>query len=380
MPCRPHAATVVLVGALTLILGVTIAPSAGMAGSPPAPGSQGESPGHATTRLLDTPFPDPGFYVEGRRRYIYATGYDARRGWRAYRAAQWDPERRRYTKPRPSMLTRPRWVGPRGPGVDAGQVHMWAPTVWKRKVKGPRDYVMYFSASRRGGRDCLGMAVATSPLGPFVPKPRPLRCGTGGSTLIDPVHFRNRAGQHFVVYKRRAFGPPSIGIWALRVRHDGTARPHARSVRLVDGGRAGLEAPSVVSRRGRTYLFASRHRYDTCQYETVVYVSGRGHRPFRSLGRLDLRRPGGGRFCGPGGAEVRNVGGIFRVVFHAFDSNPRVVRNARRLAWGVPLRWTRQGRPYAAPRRPDSRFVPSATVSRRTKSGSSSFSPYRSRS
>lgn len=377
MPLRPHAATVVLVGALIGILGGTASPSAALGTMPAGPSGPG---GDDVTRLLDVPFADPGFYVEGRSRYIYATGFDAD-GWTAFRVSRYDAATGTYETPQPSMLQRPRWVGPRGGRRARGEVHMWGPHVWKRQTRGPRDYVMYFSASRRGGSDCLGMATAESPLGPFAPRRRPLRCGQPGSTLIDPAHFRSLGGAHYLIYKRHRFHPRSIGIWALRVRPDGVPVWGARPVRVVDGGGKEVEAPSVVTRHGRTYLFASRRDHSTCAYRTVVYV-GTLHRGFQWLGNLGLRRPSGRRFCGPGGAEVRKVSGNFRMVFHAFDANPRRAPGAVRFAWGVPLRWTRTGRPYAAPAPPSARFVraPRATVRSSTNSGSSSFSPYRSRS
>ena len=46
-----------------------------------------------------------------------------------------------YGRPRPSMLTHPKWVGPRGSRHHRGEVHMWGPHVWKRSVPGPLDYV-----------------------------------------------------------------------------------------------------------------------------------------------------------------------------------------------------------------------------------------------
>jgi len=377
VPFRPHAATVVLVGALIVILGATATSASGLGRKPTGPR---EPSGDAATRLLDVPFADPGFYVEGQARYIYATGFDPE-GWTAFRVAKYDADTGAYGVPQPSMLQRPKWVGPRGGPHARGEVHMWGPHVWRRSVPGPRDYVMYFSASRRGGSDCIGMAIADSPLGPFAPQSRPLRCGNRGSTLIDPAHFHARGGADYLLYKRHRFHPRAIGIWALRVGPSGEPVRRARPFRVVDGGGKEVEAPSVVTRHGRTYLFASRRSYATCAYRTVVYV-GTLRREFKWLGNVGLRRPSGRRFCGPGGAEVRKVGDVFHMVFHAFDENPHVVPAASRFAWGVPLRWTPTGKPYAAPAPPSSRFerAPRATVRSRTKSGSSSFSPYRSRS
>jgi hypothetical protein len=394
VPLRLRAAVVVPIGAaLALMIGVTATASAGtdpISGS--ARGSAKESTRESTqgsgaqavTRLLDVPFADPGHYVEGRDRYVYATGHDGT-GGNAFRVARYDETTGRYAAPQPSMMQRPRWVGPRGSRRDHGEIHMWGPHVWKRSVRGPLDYVMYFSASRRGGTDCVGMAVADSPLGPFVPRRRPLKCGGPGVTLIDPAYFRTGTGVHYLLYKRHRLRPKQVGIWAVRVRADGRRMPGARAFRIVDGQGRQIEAPSVVTRRGRTYLFASRMAYDSCAYQTVVYVAGSLRRPFRRLGSIDLRRPNGRRFCGPGGAEVVRVGARFRMVFHAFDKNPaRHPGPVGRFAWGAPLRWTPKGRPYPAPARTPApaRFVevpleevPSATVSRSTDSGSSRLLP-----
>ena len=374
MPFRLRAVMASLVGALALMIGVTATAAAGTAseaGSDRAPRARDVS------RLLDVPFADPGYFTERQVRYIYATGHDPETG-RAFRVSAYDKSTGRYGVPRPSMVVRPRWVGPRGSRHSHGEVHMWGPHVWKRAVRGPLDYVMYFSASRRGGSDCIGMAVAASPLGPFEPQRRPLRCADPGATLIDPAYFRTRSGVHYLLYKRHRYRPKQVAIWAVRVRPNGESRRGARPFRVIDGGKLQIEAPSVVSRKGRVYIFASRRAYDSCDYRTVAYVGASLKRAFRPLGRLGLRRPNGRRFCGPGGAEVRNVRGTFRIVFHAFDRNPVTTPGpVARFAWGGPLRWTSKGRPYPAPFRPRARFVvtPRATVRSSANSGSSSFSP-----
>jgi glycosyl hydrolase family 43 len=358
-----------------------IAPaSAGTASIPGSVhGTARGSGGNDVTRLLDVPFADPGYYVEGRNRYIYATGHDGT-GRNAFRVARYDATTGRYAAPHASMPERPRWVGRRGSPHNRGELHMWGPHVWKRSVAGPRDYVMYFSGSRRGRSDCIGMAVAASPLGPFRARPLPLRCADHGATVIDPAYFRTRNGVHYLLFKRHRYHSRDTAIWAVRVRRDGGRYPGARQFRVVDGRGRQIEAPSVVTRHGRIYLFASRQAFDTCAYRTVVYVGSALRRPFLPLGPLDLRRRNGRRFCGPGGAEVASDGRSYRMVFHAFDQNPAHAPDpVARFAWGVPLRWTAKGRPYPAPARvaARSRFVeiPSATVRRRTKSGSSSFSP-----
>ena len=380
MPFHLRAAVVAPIGAAALMMGAITTASAGTAPIPGAvQGAVQGSGGNDVTRLLDVPFADPGYYVEGRNRYIYATGHDGT-GGNAFRVARYDAATGRYADPQPSMPERPRWVGRRGSPHNRGEVHMWGPHVWKRSVAGPRDYVMYFSASRRGRSDCIGMAVAASPLGPFRARPRPLRCADRGATVIDPAYFRTRSGVHYLLFKRHRYRSNDAAIWGVRVRFDGSRRPGARPFRVIDGRGRQVEAPSVVTRHGRIYLFASRRAFDTCAYRTVVYVGATLRRPLLPLGPLDLRRRNGRRFCGPGGAEVRTDGRSYRMVFHAFDQNPvHAPDPVPRFAWGVPLRWTAKGRPYPASvsARARSRFeeIPRATVRRRTKSGSSSFAP-----
>jgi hypothetical protein len=376
VPQRLRATIMAVVGCLALMTGGLPSTAVGTVGAPgPARGSDGDD----VRRLLDVPFADPGFYTEGRSRYIYSTGHDLENN-RAFRVSRYHEATGRYGLPRASMLQRPRWVGPRGSRHDRGETHMWGPHVWKRSVPGPRDYVMYFSASKRGGSDCIGMAVAESPMGPFVPKPRPMRCTDRGATLIDPAYYRTRGGLRYLLYKRHHYRPSAVGIFGVRVRPNGTRMQGARAFKVIDGGGRQIEAPSVVNRNGRVYLFTSRLRYASCAYHTVVYVARALRWPFRSLGTLSLDRRSGRPFCGPGGAEVRNVQGTHRIVFHAFDKNPDKYPAAPRFVWGGHLRWTYDGRPYAAPVSSATRFEPRATVSSSTKSGSSSRSPYSSRS
>ena len=128
MPQRLRAMMVAVVGCLALVAGGPAATAVGPAGAPwPARGSDGDD----VRRLLDVPFADPGFYTEGRSRYIYSTGHDLENS-RAFRVSRYDEATGKYGRPRASMLQRPRWVGPRGSRHDRGEVHMWGPHVWKR--------------------------------------------------------------------------------------------------------------------------------------------------------------------------------------------------------------------------------------------------------
>lgn len=373
----PHAATVALVGVLTVILGAAAAPPAGNGGTAvPRPGllpaavqeagppiaraaartaparsrqarrATGRRAGKAVNPLLRVPFADPGYYVENGRRFIYATGHDPERRT-AFRVARAEPGAQRFGRPRPSMRVRPRWVGPRGSKHARSQIHMWSPHVWKRQVRSGPRYVMYFSASRHRRTDCIGMAVAARPMGPFRPLRSPLQCPSKGATLIDPAYFRAPGGAHYLIYKRRVFRPRSFAIMAVRVRADGRKVRGARPFVVVDGRDRQIEAPSMIGHRGRIYLFTSRRSYATCAYRTEVFVGRSVRGPFRSLGPLRIRKRDGRAFCGPGGAEVVRVAGRYEIVFHAFPRNPRHARGTvPRFVWGARLGFTRSGWPY----------------------------------
>ena len=316
--------------------------------SPRSPRAQ-RPQGDDVTRLLDVPFADPGFYVEGESRYIYATGFDPD-GWTAFRVSRYDAETGTYGRPGP-----PWWSARSGSvraavGTLGGRCTCGARTCGSGPSPGPRDYVMYFSASRRGGTDCIGMAIADSPSARSPRSAAPLRCGTKGSTLIDPAHFDNPGGANYLLYKRHRYHPKAVGIWAVPVRPDGKPVRGARPFRVVDGGGKQIEAPSVVTRRGRTYLFASRRAYNSCAYRTVVYV-GTVHREFRWLGNVGLRRPERPpvlRTRRRRGAqrERRLPDGLPRL-----RREPRLPPGAARFAWGVPLRWTPPASPTPRPRR-----------------------------
>ncbi len=132
MPLRHPATMVALVGALTLLIGIPASATTGVDGaSRPAR----DSVGHDVRRLVDVPFADPGFFSEGQSRFIYSTGHDLKTG-RAFRVSAYDPASGTYGRLKPSMLTHPKWVGPRGSRHDRGEVHMWGPHVWKRSVRG----------------------------------------------------------------------------------------------------------------------------------------------------------------------------------------------------------------------------------------------------
>ena len=104
------------------------------------------------------------------------------------------------------------WADPDGP--------FWAPSVARL---GDR-YVLYYTATdTRIAQQCVGVAVADGPLGPFVDaSPEPLRCAHDGTdAVIDPSVFVGADGKVVLHYKTT--GRTSRQIWAQPLDPGGTA-------------------------------------------------------------------------------------------------------------------------------------------------------------
>ncbi|MCB0970141.1 MAG: family 43 glycosylhydrolase [Acidimicrobiales bacterium] len=189
-----------------------------------------------------------------------------------------------------AMPTRPAWVNPTRFG---GTWHIWAPSA----VKIGPNYYLYFAASRSGATDthndqCIGRAVASSPMGPYSPGPDPLYCGLPaeagsnpwGRGALDPEVFRAPGGDLFLLVSMSRT-EDSIGVLPLRSDGRIPGGTNARPTTLVskqfpwhDGSddstlnrsQGTLENPSMVHEpKTDTYLlFYSAGRWDSAYYNT----------------------------------------------------------------------------------------------------------------
>ena len=96
----------------------------------------------------------------------------------------------------------------------------WAPEVQRIGA----NYVLYYTAANRTlGRQCVGLAVAASPRGPFRDtSAAPFICQADIGGTIDANTFRDTNGQLYIYYKNdgNAVGKVSH-IWAQRLSADG---------------------------------------------------------------------------------------------------------------------------------------------------------------
>ncbi|MFI0791188.1 family 43 glycosylhydrolase [Micromonospora rubida] len=201
----------------------------------------------------------------------------------------------------------------------------WAPDVSQRA---DGRYLLYYTArSRATGRQCLGAALATSPLGPFsAVGTQPLVCNAGEGGDIDAASFTDSTGLRYLLYKDdgNAIGQPT-SLWLQQVAADGVTIQGGR-VELLRSGRAEeagiIEAP-VLTKVGAQYvLFYSLGGYGgdgyQTSYATSTSLTGPYTKAYRSLmttASLDSA------VRGPGGADVVREAGGDHIVFHGWINN-----------------------------------------------------------
>ncbi|WP_256795871.1 glycoside hydrolase family 43 protein [Terrabacter sp. Ter38] len=304
--------------------------------------------GASARNVIAKDFPDPGFAkfttrAQGTKYYLYATGG----GFRVARSASPGSG---FSVVGTSMNARPAWTFE---STDSSPAQLWAPHVFQTATSpGSERFTMYFAARREApgtanhNKHCIGAARSSSPTGPFSPVSTPLVCPPAGySEAIDPVEYRTRYGNRYLVYKIGNYSPRRFQIMAVRVDNStGTTLAGSPKVVLSASriGSAVAEAPDVYrDSAGKVHLFVSRNGYKDCNYATQVWS---GNDLFalgnpRWVGGMGISTTD--RFCGPGGAEVINDGGVLRVAFHVRKTASPLVRPA----WTGVLKWS-GGNPY----------------------------------
>lgn len=237
----------------------------------------------------------------------------------------------------------------------------WAPEVFPHQGR----YLLYFTARERAsGRQCTGVAVGESPLGPFVDlSEAPLICQRELGGTIDASPFRDADGQLYLYYKPDA---NAVGkrteIMVQRLSSDGRSI-EGPAVALLSNDQPWeahvIESPTMV-RRGEDYiLFFSANHFGWEPHQRLSpYAMGyaRCEGPMGPctdaaanpiLHSYSDRRAG--CLSGPGHQGVFEAGGQSYIVFHAHAFRPGCSNAGRgRVMYVAPLLWT-NGEPAIAP-------------------------------
>ncbi len=153
----------------------------------PPPDPDPSAPGQVVASGADQS--DPFLYSDGTRYFLYTSGIPGPPVVNVPVSTATDFGS--WTPVTDALPTVPSWVAP---GFT------WAPDV--HRFGG--GYVLYFTAMIQGshpGMECIGDALGTSPIGPFVPLPNPFICQQTLGGDIDPRVFVAPDGATYMLWK-----------------------------------------------------------------------------------------------------------------------------------------------------------------------------------
>jgi beta-xylosidase len=227
-----------------------------------------------------------------------------------------------WTSPREALRNLPFWQ-PTSKGLT------WAPEV----VETSAGFVMHYTARDvQEGKQCLAVAVAEAPEGPFVDRSEgPLLCQyeLGGS--IDSHPFTDEDGTRWLLWKNdgNCCGMYTR-IYAQQLSDDGlTVEGEVHDLGLrndVPWERDLIEAPTLLLHDGMYYLFYSANGYNTRNYAVGYATSDTLLGPYTDAEEnpiLMTEAPVGsppGAAAGPGHQSiVEDDDGDLWMVYHAWD-------------------------------------------------------------
>lgn len=197
---------------------------------------------------------------------------------------------------------------------------VWAPSV----VEIEGSFVMYYTSRHSAsGRQCIGVAVAADPIGPFVDTSTdPLVCDLNEGGSIDPSPFVDLDGSLWLLWKGdgNCCGLPTR-IFAQLMTDYGLSVA-GDPVELIRNDlsweRDVVEGPTMIEHEGVYHLFYSANRWDTSDYVIGHAVCESPEGPCVKdvepwLGDHDSA-------TGPGGPEVVSArsGNASMLVYHAW--------------------------------------------------------------
>lgn len=277
-------------------------------------------------------FPDPFVLKAGTTYYAYATNSDSVDipTLHSHDLVHWTAGHDAFPVP-------PRWVSS----------DIWAPAVFHGSTG---KYVMYYAARDAAvGHECVGRAVATSPVGPFIDRSsKPVLCQASLGGDIDPDVFRDGSGHVYLLWKNdgNCCGVP-VHLYSQGLSSDGLTL-HGKSARLLtnDASWEGdlIEAPFMWEHSGKYYLFFSANNYASFSY-AVGYATCKGPLGPCSDGPGNPILSSKCQAAGPGGETIiTDAAGQTWMLYHAWKASAVDDSTVGRQLWMDRLDW-KNGRP-----------------------------------
>ena len=211
--------------------------------------------------------------------------------------------------------------------------YTWAPGVFE--LNG--TFMLYYAVVNGDtGKECISVAAATDPRGPFVDNSSgPLVCQLDLGGSIDPSPFLDASGTPYLVWKSQGANGQQSTIWSQQLTADGTglvgssAQVLLRPSQSWEGGV--VEGPYMVLLAGRYYLFYSANNWDSASYAVGVATCQSPTGPCsKPLDHALLDSQEGA--AGPGGPSLfADQHGDTWIAFHAYLTSNVGYPNSRLL-------------------------------------------------
>lgn len=304
--------------ALAFTLTALLTPSATLAGGgPPAPAraaAPAKAPAAATTAatfrnpVFDENFPDPFILKVGNVYHGYATN-----SANANMPHIISRDLVRWEVGGDAFPVLPKWV-------EGGRT--WAPEI----ARVGNRYVLYYTAQDAdSGRQCIGVATAAAPAGPFrdtAGKPLVCQLAEGGS--IDASPFLDSDGKRYLLWKNdgnccnQATNIYLQPLSADGLRLTGKANTLIQNFQLWEGNV--IEAPTLYKSGGVYYLLYSAGPFDSDLYAVGYATANRVTGPYRKAPENPILVTKGAT-AGPGHQTVVKDGaGKTWLAYHAWTT------------------------------------------------------------
>ncbi len=195
----------------------------------------------------------------------------------------------------------------------------WAPGV---AVIGG-NVLLYYAVEVGGGEECVSVASAAQPQGPFVDASTgPLECQPALGGSLDPFPFVDADGTPYLLWKSNGgSGPPTL--WVQQLDGQGTGFVTGTSpTSLLTPGQSweggNVEAPDMVTVGGRYFLFFSGNNWSSANYAVGVATCQGPLGPCTDSSPRPVLASDPGA-AGPGGESIfADPTGVFWIAFHAY--------------------------------------------------------------
>ena len=199
--------------------------------------------------------------------------------------------------------------------------HFWAPEIAYDNGK----YYIYYTANKKGGNLCVGVASATSPTGPYTDH-GPLVCQEAGS--IDGFQVRDKDGELYLVWKEdgnsRSLPTP---IWGQRMNEERTQllgekfEMFRNEPGTWEGGL--VEGPAIVRHGDYFYTFYAGDKCcgRECTYGVGVARAKSIKGPWEKYSQNPIMKQNEEWKCPGHGTVVSDESGRDYFLYHAYSTD-----------------------------------------------------------